>query len=229
MTDLEAQLEEAKKQNAALQIENTALRERLTKLEEQQTVWRKEIEEWRRGFRSRRKRFSSRGAHLLREAKQAAEVQGDVWAASFARGLRHAYRQGLVARKAQDQDLLERVRKSFWFLATTDRYAKSPTVVRLQTRMQKRFEGIVAFLGREDIPFTNNATERDLCPLCLHRKITGGTRSDEGSETLAHWMSVTQTLRKQNLNLTAWRVNAEVSRLAGRPVPSVFSTPNSAL
>ena len=33
--------------------------------------------------------------------------------------------------------------------------------MRLQARMQKRFEGIVAFLGREDIPFTNNATERD--------------------------------------------------------------------
>ena len=111
----------------------------------------------------------------------------------------------------------------------TDRYAKSQTVVRLQTRMRKRFEDIVAFLGRDDLPFTNNATGRDLRPLCLHRKITGGTRSGEGSKTLAHWMSMTQTLRKQGLNLTAWHVEAEVARLAGHPMPTVFSAPDSAL
>ena len=42
-------------------------------------------------------------------------------------------------------------------------------------------------------------------------------------------MSVTQTLRKQGLDLTAWRARAEAARLAGLPVPSVFSAPDSAL
>ena len=67
--------------------------------------------------------------------------------------------------------------------------------------MQKNSKESSHFWGARICSFTNNATERDLRPLCLHRKATGGTRSVEDSATLTHWMTVTQTLRKQGLEL----------------------------
>jgi hypothetical protein len=43
--------------------------------------------------------------------------------------------------------------------------------------------------------------ERDLRADARHRAMTGGTRSRQGSEVLAHWLSVTQTRRENGLAL----------------------------
>ena len=82
----------------------------------------------------------------------------------------------------------------------------------------------MAFLGREDIPWNNNASERDLRPLCIIRKISGSTRSRRGSLTLAHWMSITQTLRKNGMEVEQWLPEALDAARFGRPLPSVFAS-----
>ena len=74
---------------------------------------------------------------------------------------------------------------------------------------------------------TNNDTERDLRSAAVHRKIAGGTRSANGSETYAHWMSVTQTLRKNDVDLRSWVEDAFKAHLAGQPPPSALAQPTS--
>ena len=91
----------------------------------------------------------------------------------------------------------EEGRHEFSLLAHHERYGQNPALAKLQHRIQIRFEGVLAFLGRPDIPFHNNAAERDIRPIALHRKMTGGCRSPAGANALGHWMTVTQTLKKQ--------------------------------
>ena len=69
----------------------------------------------------------------------------------------------------------------------------------------------------------NNGSERDIRCLAVFRKVTGGTRSTNGNRTLGHWMSVTQTLRKNGLPLKDYVVGLNTSHLLGYPPPSVFS------
>ena len=96
-------------------------------------------------------------------------------------------------------------------------------VQRLQTRIENRFVGITAFLDRRDVPADNNASERDIRILARHRKATGGTRSPRGSRTLAAWLSIQQTLRKNRLPLRSFIQGLRDRHRLGKPPPSVFA------
>ena len=51
---------------------------------------------------------------------------------------------------------------------------------------------------RFDGPPTNNHAERALRPLVIFRKVCMGTRSEQGSENIAIFSSLTQTAKLQN-------------------------------
>ena len=70
---------------------------------------------------------------------------------------------------------------------------------------------------------SHNATERDIRAHARHRAMTGGTRSTNGSKTYAHWMSITQTRRKNTLPLRGYVTGLYESHLHGKPPPSVFT------
>jgi transposase len=53
------------------------------------------------------------------------------------------------------------------------------------------------FLERDDVAPTNNASERALRPVVVHRKVTGGFRTQWGAEGYARFVSVVQTAQKQ--------------------------------
>jgi hypothetical protein len=55
--------------------------------------------------------------------------------------------------------------------------------------------------------------------------MTGGTRSEAGSETFATHMSITRTLRKSDLALRGWNEQRFWTHVEGRPPPSVFRAP----
>ncbi len=112
------------------------------------------------------------------------------------------------------------------YLVGSTAFAHLPDVVRLQRRLHDHYDGVLLFVDRPDVPMTNNATEHDIRPFAMHRKVTGGTRSARGSRTLAHHMSVNQTLRKNGLPLRAWVGDAYEAHLQQRPPPSVFAPPN---
>ena len=166
------------------------------------------------------------GAHTIREAKKIAEVTSDPLAQQFSDRLRSIFREGQEAQASGDVQAREHVKRRMRYLAGSTAFTTLPDVVRLQNRIDEHFDGIMLYVDRPDVPMTNNAAERDVRPIALHRNVTGGTRSATGSDDLAHWMSVSQTLKKNGMPLRAWIVAAWDAHLAGRPPPSVFPAPN---
>jgi transposase len=68
---------------------------------------------------------------------------------------------------------------------------------RLQARYREHRSSLFVFLDRPDVPPTNNASEQDLRPSVIHRKVTGGYRSWAGAEISAILTSLFATARKQ--------------------------------
>jgi transposase len=68
-----------------------------------------------------------------------------------------------------------------------------PEARRLQRRYQKYRDAIFVFLYRTDVSPTNNVSERLLRPAVIHRKVSGGFRSDWGAKTYAALKSLTDT------------------------------------
>jgi transposase len=66
---------------------------------------------------------------------------------------------------------------------------------------QERYRRLEAwwwvFLERGDVCPTNNASERALRPSVVHRKGTGGFRSEWGAAAYATFLSVVQTLQRE--------------------------------
>jgi transposase len=165
-------------------------------------------------------------AHTIREAKKIAEVTGDPDAVRFSNRLRSILSAGQLAQLSGDDEEREHVRRRMNYLIGSTAFEHLPDVVRLQARLSEHYDGVMLFVDRPDVPMTNNGSERDIRPFAMHRKVTGGTRSARGSRTLAHWMTVTQTLRKNTMPLGPWIGIAWEAHLAGRPPPSVFPAPN---
>lgn len=67
----------------------------------------------------------------------------------------------------------------------------------LQTRYQMHRRGLLTFLRHRDVPPTNNASERSLRPSVVHRKVTGGFRSEAFAQGYAAPRTVADTARKR--------------------------------
>jgi transposase len=73
-----------------------------------------------------------------------------------------------------------------------------------QQQRYRRLEGSWwVFLDREDVNPTNNASERALRPSVVHRKVTGGFRSEWGAGAYAAFVSVVQTLQREGAEVFA--------------------------
>jgi transposase len=72
---------------------------------------------------------------------------------------------------------------------------------RLQARYRGHRASLFVFLDRPDVPPTNNASEQDLRPAVIHRKVIGGYRSQRGADSSAILTSLLATARKQGQNL----------------------------
>lgn len=77
-----------------------------------------------------------------------------------------------------------------WLL---QRSLSPPKAQKLQRRYQKYRQCLFVFLYRTDVEPTNNVAERALRPSVIHRKVTGGFRSDWGAKTYAALASVIDT------------------------------------
>jgi len=166
-------------------------------------------------------------AHTLREAKKLAEVRPAPLTIEFCDWFSDILAAGKRAQEADDRRAGGNVRRRMHRLIDTERFGADADLLRLQGRLALHFDDVLRYVGRPDVPMTNNDTERDLRSAAVHRKIAGGTRSANGSETYAHWMSVTQTLRKSEVDLRSWVEGSFQAHLAGRPPPSVFAPPSS--
>lgn len=71
---------------------------------------------------------------------------------------------------------------------------------KVHTRMRNQGNHLIEALLHDGAHLTNNHAERQVRPLAVFRKITGGSRSRRGAETTARNMSIVQTLRLEGRN-----------------------------
>lgn len=91
---------------------------------------------------------------------------------------------------------------------------------RLQERYRRHRASLFVFFDRPDVPPTNNASEQDLRPAVIHRKVIGGYRSQLGADVSAIFTSLLTTARKRGDNpFLALRSIAGPSRLHAAGMP----------
>ena len=74
---------------------------------------------------------------------------------------------------------------------------------KIQKRIKKHQAKILFFMGDPDIPFDNNSSERAIRNAKLHKKISGGFRSDHGAERHVVLLSVIETCKKRKMDILA--------------------------
>ena len=82
----------------------------------------------------------------------------------------------------------------------------SATQAKLCRRIERHIKELFVFVAEPAVPSDNNAAERSLRHLVISRKISGGTRSELGTDSKMTLASLFGTWRVQGLNpLTACR------------------------
>lgn len=86
--------------------------------------------------------------------------------------------------------------------------------VTLAKRIRRYLTELFTFVADPAVPPTNNAAERNLCPLVVARKVSGGTRSGDGSQTRMILASLAATARLHDANPTTVFYDALVAPAA---------------
>lgn len=90
---------------------------------------------------------------------------------------------------------------------------------RLAKRMQRYWTEWFTFLDHPEVKPDNNDAERALRPVVVHRKVTGGARSDWGAQLVAQMFSFLETVRLQGGEAIAQLY--ELLSLSGRSPPGL--------
>jgi transposase len=168
-------------------------------------------------------------AHQIRELTYAVEADGyagRLWAVELRHLLGRAIHLGRIRETLAPASFARRrlrIENAVDRLVFRTFLADEPGLAnarRLQARYREHRASLFVFLDRPDVPPTNNASEQALRPSVIHRKVTGGYRSQRGADISAILTSLLTTARKQGQDfLEALRAVAGPSPLhpAGLP------------
>ena len=87
-------------------------------------------------------------------------------------------------------------------LAICRPFLSEPSAVqgKLCRRIERHIKELFVFVAEPDVPSDNNPAERSLRHLVISRKVSGGTRSEQGTESKMTLASIFGTWRAQGLN-----------------------------
>ena len=141
-------------------------------------------------------------AHLLRNLQYAIDAERSIWAYQVQRLLRKSQRaRDQIWKVGVSPELREAVIQ--YYKDALDELNRMPLANieerRLQTRFLKHKDWIFTFMAYPDVPPDNNSSERAIKAAKLKDKVSGGFRSVSGANRFAQLLSLTQTLRKQEL------------------------------
>ncbi len=91
--------------------------------------------------------------------------------------------------------------------------------LRLMGRLQRHWDEWFTFLSHPEVKPDNNDAERALRPIVVHRKVSGGARSDWGAQLVAQMFSFLETVRLQGGEAIA--ALCELLSKAGRSPPGL--------
>jgi transposase len=158
-------------------------------------------------------------AHLLRELRGLAEMQGQIWAGELRvalQGVYHTLKLGQLTDAGRTvfykrfDALVEMglVSNPVMLRTTFKRGRVAQTKGRnLALRCQQHKDAVLRFLLDARVPFDNNLAERDIRMVCVKRKVSGGFRSVEGAQAFCRIRSYISTLGKQGLSVWAGLVS----------------------
>lgn len=143
-------------------------------------------------------------AHLLRDIHDRTVLYPDDAALRrWAKHVQKLYRRA-VAFTSADARTRRRAQRRYEqrLLALCQPYLEDPTAVqaKLCRRIQRHLPELFVFVAEPEVPPDNNAAERSLRHLVTSRKISGGTRSDAGTETKMILASLFGTWRTRGLD-----------------------------
>lgn len=124
-------------------------------------------------------------------------------------------------RKAE-QAMNDKIRSEFLYQCLKQRSAKYEKVVEFAGEILSDNIAIFRVLDEPELPLTNNTAEQAIRPLVILRKISYGSKTEEGSRATALLASVVGTLYKQQR--LAWNFLCKLfsARRAARAPPSLF-------
>lgn len=146
-------------------------------------------------------------AHLARKARDWQKLtKTDSLDYLFFEDVKQFVKRGCAFYRLRKQGRLtpaEQATEKAWLRAEQSRLetclVKHEKALTLQARIYRHTLEWLVFLDDPRVEPTNNRAERDLRPLVVLRKITFGSRSDDGARRMASIMTVGQTARRQGL------------------------------
>lgn len=146
--------------------------------------------------------------HLLRELTETAEKSPEFSASTFYRKTKRLIKEMLLLKGRWDA--MSDVRYASRVCRLEDRLDRladadydEPNARRIGGRMRKFKSELTAFLWDKNLEGTNNIAERAIRPLVVARKISGGSRSDNGADAFAKLASLLRTAGQQGKNTLA--------------------------
>ena len=126
------------------------------------------------------------------------------------RVLTNAYRRGTDAQKisesqAEDNETFESRRKLYKYLRRRIRgilkiRTDCEDLQKFRTKLGNAYEDLFRFILDPRIPPTNNAAERGLREIVIHRKIRGSIRSEDTMEWLGYLFTCITTWKMRGLD-----------------------------
>ncbi len=159
---------------------------------------------WKPQLAARAQRHQICLGHQLRDLQYVVDREQSAWA----RACQTVFR--LAIHRAHQRDRGELWGAAYWAAvrkleADCDRLLASPVegaeASRLWVRFREQREHLFVFLYDAAVPPTNNASEQALRHSVVHRKVTGGFRSDWGADAHAIVTTVLDTARKRGDDL----------------------------
>jgi transposase len=150
-------------------------------------------------------------AHILRELRYVYEEMNQEWAKEMSdllkKGLEEKEESGIPSASRYEEyksRYMEIIRKGKEqqppptpkVEGQRGREAKSKSLNLLE-RLERYEEEVLAFLRKEEVPFTNNRAEQDIRMVKVKMKMSGGFRSKEGARMFARIRAAISTLQKQ--------------------------------
>ena len=143
-------------------------------------------------------------AHLLTELKETANRSPPFARGRFYRRCRRLAKDLLHHKTRWDElddatytRLGHRLEQRLGNLAAEHLRDKDADTRRLAGRLSRHSDQLTVFLWQREIDGTNNAAERALRPIVVSRKISGGSRSAVGANSMAAVASVLRSARQQ--------------------------------
>jgi transposase len=161
-------------------------------------------------------------AHQERNLKAVVELySGTFWARAMRALFRYAIHLGNQRAKMTLNQYQTEILRIEWLCdRLLARSLIEPEARKLQKRYLKHREHLFVFLYRDDVSPTNNVSEQGLRPSVIHRKVSGGFRSQWGADAYAALASVIDTASLKGINAFD-----AIQSLVGKPSLPLPATP----